>query len=98
MVQPHNEHTDADNRNCQPTYDRTSPVYKPATWDSPEGYEKIDTGQFLTAWGAYEQWTHHSDDEKGEVPEGDEESSEEDGEGDEKCVDLKIHDRWPKRA
>ncbi|CAO2658087.1 Nn.00g073470.m01.CDS01 [Neocucurbitaria sp. VM-36] len=81
VLQPHNEHTDAEHHHRQAIYDRTTSSYKPGTWVSLEGYEKLDTSRYLLAWSIYEQEIYGIDGAKGVASEEKEERTEEEIEG-----------------
>ncbi|OAK97694.1 hypothetical protein IQ06DRAFT_350431 [Phaeosphaeriaceae sp. SRC1lsM3a] len=51
---PHNKHTSAEDARRQNHFHRTSTRYLPATWSSPEGYEKENSSHFKTSWYRYE--------------------------------------------
>ncbi|KAF1851340.1 uncharacterized protein K460DRAFT_401368 [Cucurbitaria berberidis CBS 394.84] len=55
ILQPHNEHTLAEQAKKHSTYNRRSKLYNPTTWASPEGYEKTNTSHFRTSWSIYER-------------------------------------------
>lgn len=52
---PHNDHTTAERSHHRLSLRRSSRLYKPSVWASPEGSEKLNTSFQTTTWDVYER-------------------------------------------
>lgn len=54
--QPHNPHTTAEQSRPQYSFHRTHSGYKPSTWSSNSGLEKLNTSCYAVSWDAHARW------------------------------------------
>jgi hypothetical protein len=55
ILEPHNQYTMAESARSANHFKRTSPLYQPAIWASPDGFEKDDTSCCHMTWYRYER-------------------------------------------
>ena len=72
IKEPHNTYTVAERARRSSFFYRPSPIYRPSTWASHEGFEKADTSYQKVPWPVRERMLERGDDD-GEMRDRDEE-------------------------